>query len=534
MNKLFYVLILMPALMVAQVTQEWVQRYNGPVDGNDVARIVKVDALGNVYVTGHGFGIGSNIDYVTIKYNSSGVIQWVQRYNGLIVSGPDYAFAMAIDDSSNVIVTGRSSGISSDDFATIKYNTFGVQQWVQRYNSGDDVANSISIDQQGNVYVTGPSWLFETENDYATVKYNSMGVQQWVHKFNWQGNSNDYPHSMDIDDSGNVFVTGSSFVNANIDCLTIKYNSLGILQWAKRYNGPANSDDIGNSIIIDPTGFVYVTGFTGGSNSDYLTIKYNSAGTEQWVQFYNGSGSGPDFAHSIKVDLMGNILVTGEGFESGTYYDYTTIKYNSSGIQQWVQRYNGPANNSERVFNLVLDELGNVYVTGHSFGIYDDYATVKYNSSGVEQWVQRYNGTGNNNDWAYSIVVDNLGNVYVTGTSDGTGTLKDYATIKYSQTIGIKQISTEVPEKFSLEQNYPNPFNPVTRIKFDVPTKVNSNISLRIFDVLGREVEILVNESLKPGTYEAEWDANNFSTGIYFYTLLAEDFRQTKRMVLVK
>ncbi len=98
--------------------------------------------------------------------------------------------------------------------------------------------------------------------------------------------------------------------------------------------------------------------------------------------------------------------------------------------------------------------------------------------------------------------------------------------------IGVKQISTEMPLAFSLSQNYPNPFNPSTYIKFDVSK--GSFVSLVVFDALGREVAVLVNEDLKPGTYEADWNASQYPSGVYFYTLRTEGFTETKRMVLIK
>jgi len=101
----------------------------------------------------------------------------------------------------------------------------------------------------------------------------------------------------------------------------------------------------------------------------------------------------------------------------------------------------------------------------------------------------------------------------------------------------VEPISSEVPDKFSLEQNYPNPFNPSTKIKFAVPSDVRSeksNVKLVVYDVLGNEITTLVNEKLAPGTYEVTWDAANHPSGVYFYQLKAGDFSETKRMTLVK
>jgi hypothetical protein len=103
--------------------------------------------------------------------------------------------------------------------------------------------------------------------------------------------------------------------------------------------------------------------------------------------------------------------------------------------------------------------------------------------------------------------------------------------------IGITQISENIPGKYILYQNYPNPFNPVTKIKFSIPASVKSersNVKLIIYDILGREISSLVNDNLKPGEYEASWNAAGFSSGIYFYKLYAGNYSETKRMILLK
>ncbi len=98
--------------------------------------------------------------------------------------------------------------------------------------------------------------------------------------------------------------------------------------------------------------------------------------------------------------------------------------------------------------------------------------------------------------------------------------------------IGIKSVSLNVPEKFTLYQNYPNPFNPSTNIRFDIPSK--TIVRLRIYDITGRFVAELANESVQPGTYSADWDASNYASGVYFYKLETSDFVITKKLALIK
>ena len=401
---------------------------------------VTEDSLGNVYVTGSSLGSGSGLDFATIKYNSSGSQQWASRYNGP-ANSEDIAYAIAVDSSGNVYITGSSLGSGSGlDFATIKYNSSGVQQWASRYNgpaNADDIAYSIAVDGSGNVYVTGSSLGSGSGLDYATVKYNSTGAQQWVSRYNGPANAEDIAYSISVDSSGNVYVTGSATGSGTgRDFATVKYNSSGSQQWASAYNGPGGVDDIAYSIAIDGSSNVYVTGSSLGSGTglDYATIKYNSSGSQQWASRYNGPASTADISYSIAVDGSGNVYVTGSSGGSGTGLDFATVKYNSLGSQQWASRYNGPASTDDIAYSIAVDSTGNVYVTGSSGGSGTglDFATVKYNSSGTQQWAPRYNGPASVDDKANSLAIDGSGNVYITGSSLGSGSGLDYATIKYN------------------------------------------------------------------------------------------------------
>ena len=98
--------------------------------------------------------------------------------------------------------------------------------------------------------------------------------------------------------------------------------------------------------------------------------------------------------------------------------------------------------------------------------------------------------------------------------------------------ISVKEITAEIQTKYDLAQNYPNPFNPTTNVRFSMCNV--QFVTLKIFDMLGREVATLVNEELAPGSYSVDWNASQFSSGIYFYTLTAGDYKETKRMTLIK
>jgi uncharacterized delta-60 repeat protein len=370
--------------------------------------------------------------------------EWVARYNGP-GNYDDNAKAIIVDDSGNVYVTGHSYGESSHhDYATTKYDADGIEQWVARYNGPGnyhDTPKAIDVDAFGNVYVTGYSYGDGTSSDYATIKYNSDGIEQWVARYNDPGNGNDIVYAMALDDFGNVYVTGESDDDdSRLNYTTIKYDKDGRRLWMATYNGPGNYNDSPRAITLDALGNVYVTGYSYGgaeTREDYATIKYNSSGRQLWAVKYAGPSGPPhsayDVANAIIVDASGGVYVTGYSDGGLTSYDYSTIKYNSDGMEQWVARYNGSGNMFDYAHAIAIDQSGSVYVTGYSDnnGTQQDYATIKYDSSGSQLWVATYNGPANNNDRACSILVDPSDNVYVTGYSHDWGTGLDYATIMY-------------------------------------------------------------------------------------------------------
>jgi hypothetical protein len=439
-------------LVSAQVSQEWVARYDGPAHFEDTAYAIAVDGGGNVHVTGSACvetmidaelrDYCSRFDYATVKYGADGNQLWVARYSGS-ADGVNEATAIALDGAGNVYVTGYSYGIGTlSDYATVKYDADGNELWVARYDgpaSSYDIALAIALDGAGNVYVTGGSRGVGTDYDYATVKYDADGNELWVARYNGPGNSSDQASAIALDASGNVYVTGESTgVGRAYDYATVKYDADGNELWVARYHGPVNFDDVATAIAIGPAGNVYVTGssFGVGTGYDYATVKYDADGNQLWVARYNGPGNQNDLAYAIALDAAGNVHVTGGTFSFETDSDYATVKYDADGNELWAARYNGPGNSYDAAFGIAVDAAGKVYVTGGSVGVGtgEDYATVKYDADGNELWVARYNGPGNAYDVATAIAVDAAGKVYVTGTSyGGIDTNFDYATVKYTQ-----------------------------------------------------------------------------------------------------
>lgn len=383
-----------PVLGEIIIDTAWVRTYDGPAGSWDEARAVLVDDSSNVYVTGSSAqnpGPEYNFDFLSIKYHPNGDTAWARRYNG---PGNDWDVArtMAIDGIDFIYVAGWS-GPWTDDYLVIKYGSGGDTAWTRRYSGPDpsyDQIYAMVIDGSRNICVTGGS-----NGDYTTIKYDPDGDTVWLRRYDGSGNYDNWAYAMAMDDSGNIYVTGES----GEDYATIKYYANGDTAWVRRYQGPGGDIDRAYGIDVDPFGFVYVTGESRDTltNYDYLTIKYNPDGDTIWSRRYNGPDSDWDAAHAVATDDSGNVFVTGnqgtikydnlgnqiwmssnQGVDltldsSGNIYvtGVMTTKYDSDGNQVW----NGPWGGVD----IEIEVSGDIYVCGSVAGPgYSDFATVKY------------------------------------------------------------------------------------------------------------------------------------------------------------
>jgi hypothetical protein len=324
--------------------EQWAVRYDGDNDypgcsTADIGRDVAVDAAGNVYVTGSAYlyessWMGCHQDVVTIKYSPSGVEQWVRRVNGALYNSSDSGQFIAVTPGGDVYVLGYL-GSGFGDMVTIKYDTNGTEQWSHTYDGTGGITDSpagIALDPAGNAYVLGTSdGVNPAKDDFVIIKYTAAGVEDWVERYDGAGHptlANDEAKGIAVDASGNVFVTGSSYVSGNgADLVTIKYDTNGTEQWTELRNGDDDSSDWGDSIVPDGVGGAIVTGTTSDhfTHRSFITIHYDDAGNERWVATRRHLDDGA-FAEDVRMGPDGKAVVTGVMCGSSGC-DYATLKY---------------------------------------------------------------------------------------------------------------------------------------------------------------------------------------------------------------
>lgn len=441
LRNTFLSLLALVGLATTAHAQTWVQTFNGPGNSTDIATSMALDNAGNVYVTGSSMGAGTGNDIITNKYSSAGVLLWSRRYNAP-ANLNDAGKCIAVDSTGNVYVAGESNGgaTSGIDFLILKYNTAGGLLWQRRYGatgSGTDSPVAMALKSDGAVVITGYSVSSTSSYDFLTVKYGSDGSLLWTRRYNGPANGVDFPSALKVDNSGNVYVAGTSAgVGTGYDYATIKYSSEGAILWSRRYNGTGNGNDMARAMAIDSSYNVYVTGQSKGTaltGDDIVTLKYNSSGAPLWQKRYSGPGAEIDFGSAIGVDSNQNVYVTGTSEGGATGKDFVTIRYDNLGNTVWVKRYNRDISDSPVA--LIVNDGGKVYVLGTSLGATSgtDMVLLVYDPNGILVYSQIYNGPANSGEIAFDLqIADGGGSMYLCGLSTGVTSGADGVVIKYN------------------------------------------------------------------------------------------------------
>lgn len=207
-------------------------------------------------------------------------------------------------------------------------------------------------------------------------------------------------------------------------------------QWINTYNGQGNSDDRGHGIVVDASDNIYTVGYTTNDTTgiDIIILKYTNTGEPIWQAVYSGTGNYTDRAHGIVVDNSGNVYVTGYTTSTSGNINYLTLKYNSNGALQWAKTFNGSGNQTDKAWGIVVDDNSNCFITGTSKSSSSgtDIVTLKYNSSGNVVWTKTYDAPPHKDEEAVKIAIDGNNNLYIAGYGEYSSGHHDFLLLKYS------------------------------------------------------------------------------------------------------
>ncbi|MBA7519178.1 hypothetical protein ES705_11253 [subsurface metagenome] len=481
-------------------------------------------------------------------FAAEGDVLWTRTYNGA-ANEWDLGYDIAVDGSGNVYVTGYEEVI--DEFFNIwvrKYDSDGSEVWTRTYNGtadGWDEGYGIAVDGRGNVYVTGSEYVDGQGSNIWVRKYNSEGDEVWTDIYNGTANQYDCGEGIAVDGSGNVYVTGSEYVDGQDSNIWVrKYDTDGDVIWTRTYNGTASDYDRGYGIAVDGSGNVYVAGYESvtGEQRNIWVRKYDSDGNEVWTRSYNGTADGDDRGNGIAIDGAGNVYVTGYEFVTGEWENIWVGKYDSDGEEVWTRTHDGPANDEDEGYDIAVDGSGNVYVTGYEY--YDAIEELniwvrKYNSGGDEVWTKTYNGIANDDDEGYGIAVDKSGNVYVTGAESVTGEGFNIWVRKYEGAYG-EHFDPPVESEVKIqggEKGYVNP-RKGEKAKIHFQPDESGTVNVKIFTLRG----LIVWEKSKSvsGVQDfIEWNCRNkengvVASGIYIVYVEGPGIKATKKVAILK
>jgi hypothetical protein len=501
----------------AQISPEWVNFYGST--GNQIQyQVVDVcaDKAGSVYLLGYQLD-SLALDGELLKYNSSGIELWRNIIPGL---GP-YA-KVKLDKQDNIYVICSMSGFStSTDFLTLKYDSGGNFKWYAVYNGAGNTVDQpidIAIDDSLNVYVTGSACQSPYLPGYATVKYDSNGSQKWISVY--VSGNNDWPKSLCIDSYHNVYVTGSSYDPANGNMYTVKYDVNGNEAWQRRDAITASYS--GGYFIESRNDFIYALGII---SDNLICIKYDMNGNIIWRSVFNQQdtilSNGDIDPTAVETDRDGNMYITGTQHNGSILADIITIKLNHTGTVAWRRSYH--YQKWDEASGIGIDPSGNIFVAGNSvdstFNL-KALTTIKYDNNGNEKWVTQYHGPAMYSTFnSVALSADSLGNAFVASTM-AVQLESRFALLKYGSSVG-----TSETERESAISIFPNPFHTVATINV-LPiangstkhSRLLSGAQLKIYNSLGAlmRTEHIINLT----SYVLH--RNSLPDGLYFFQLHGE------------
>jgi regulation of enolase protein 1 (concanavalin A-like superfamily) len=488
--KLSYpaIALLIISIALGQSNERWIRTFGG--GGYEVGLSIQETLDGGYIVAGKAENPGEELiaDALLIKMDMIGNVLWARTYGGYEDDG---AHSVCLTNDGGYILAGytRSYGNGSYDVWLIKTDAGGDTLWTRTYGGGrSDEGNYVQQTSDGGFFVAGYTESFGVGGDAWIIRTDSKGDTLWTRTYG--GPYSDKAYSAQITSDNRFAVIGGYIGNSGSVWLLL-LNAEGDSVWTQRY--PQGASTKGLSLQqTDDNGFI-ITGETILSTElkrDMLLIRTNATGQSLWTRTYGGQEN--DTGCFVEINTDGGFVISGytESYGAGSY-DAWLIRTNAIGDTLWTHTYGGSSLDNGTCVRVLSD--GGYVFTG---------STYSYDKGGGDLWLIR---------------TDSLGLTVPLNTHNANASI--------------------LPQKLHLHPAYPNPFNPATTLRYDLPHA--SEVSLIVYDLLGREVTRLMDGYRGPGYHQAQWDGHaktgrSLPSGIYIARLVTLGYSKAIKMVLLK
>jgi hypothetical protein len=353
----------------------WTYTYNGPGNSSDQANSITYGDDGNLYAAGVSYGEDTYADFTVISLTTQGDTNWTYRYDGP-AHGTDRASSIIYGDDGNIYAAGNCAVSSLTDykFFVVSLDTEGDTNWTYTYGPGSIKGSVHSITYgDGNIYAAGDSRGGNYE-DFTVISLDTLGNNNWTYTYNGSADRYDRANSLICGDDNNIYAAGYCTISGNGEDFTvISLRRIdGHLNWMYSYDGPAGGNDQANSIIYGDDGNIYAAGYSRGigTGQDFTVISLNTVGgPPNWIYRYNGPADSTDIGNSIIYGADDNIYAAGYSIRSGTGQDFTVISLDTLSNNNWIYWYNGLGDNLDAAGSVIYGADGNIYAAGYSMGI---------------------------------------------------------------------------------------------------------------------------------------------------------------------
>lgn len=514
-----YLIIVIPVYGQSKTEIAWYKTYDGPVSGIDIPNAATLDNDFNLYIAGRSSGSGSGQDLLILKYARDGGRIDTIRYGQADVW--EEAYSIVTDNQLNIFVSGVESPHGGSFHGIFqKYDASGDLIWSHKLPVIPVPVNGLQLGSESNIVIG----FTETDTTASFIKLDSETGQDtvWANSYN---TNRDYLELVDmaIDQNNNLYALamGNFFCESDLPCVEssiLKFNNEGEFEWEyslENYRPEA--------IIVDSEENIFFVA------DQAILQKIDRSGNLIWENIID-FGFITHGITGIEVDRHGNVVICYWGRTDGTSFYYALEKQSPQGEVLWSNIYHYDETNFTVGSGLHIDADDNIYVTGHNQGL----QVFKFTGQGELLWTEKKDfstGVSYDGNWIFTNEYDE---VFVAGNMANSSTGTNFLAMKINENIEVSTapIRDEVPNKIALKQNYPNPFNPATTIEYEVIKQ--GEVSVRVYDQMGRFVRELVKSHHSPGMYSISFDGKNLASGIYYFRLQTSDEQHIGKAVLVK